>query len=511
MDDRDRRAPVALAADAPVAQPPGRLLAAQALVLQRLGDGVDRHLVGQTAVVVGVDGHGARAAHVFQRVPVLPLVVVEVRFAFDMNDLQDVDAVLFREREVALVVAGHAHHGAVAVADQHVVADPDRNRLVCQRVVDEQAGVDALLFLRRQFGLGGAAGLAFGDERGDLRVACRRVQRQRVLGCHGAEGHAHDGVGAGREDKHAPVGQRLTVGALDGVREGEAHAFALADPVLLHQLHALGPARQVVLHLVEQLVGVGRDVQVVAGNLALFDRRATAPATAVDHLFVGEHGLVDRVPVDDLGAAFGDAGAEHLQEQPLVPLVVARVTARDFAAPVDGQAHGLHLLLHVGDVVVRPLRRRHAVFHRRVLGRQAEGVPAHRHQHVHALHAQLAREHVVDGVVAYMAHVQLATGVGQHRAGIKLRAARVFDDAVSVGSAPGRLRGTLDFVGFEVGIHGVAPRAEGTGIDYRKGPPFGAPRRAPLSGGLARRRMPTMMCPPRTERTTRCPPRAEPG
>ena len=35
-----------------------------------------------------------------------------------------------REREVALVVAGHAHHGAVAVAHQHVVADPDRDLLV---------------------------------------------------------------------------------------------------------------------------------------------------------------------------------------------------------------------------------------------------------------------------------------------------------------------------------------------------------------------------------------------
>ncbi len=46
--------------------------------------------------------------------------------------------------------------------------------------------------------------------------------------------------------------------AADVVREGEAHAFALADPVLLHQLDALGPAGQVLLHVLEQLLGVVR-------------------------------------------------------------------------------------------------------------------------------------------------------------------------------------------------------------------------------------------------------------
>jgi hypothetical protein len=37
------------------------------------------------------------------------------------------------------------------------------------------------------------------------------------------------------------------VGVLDLVREGEAHAGRLADPVGLHDAHALGPARQLVV------------------------------------------------------------------------------------------------------------------------------------------------------------------------------------------------------------------------------------------------------------------------
>ena len=88
-------------------------------------------------------------------------------------------------------------------------------------------------------------------------------------------------------------------------------------------LHALGPAG----HLVEageELLGVVGDPEVVTRDLALLDHRAGAPAAAVDHLLVGEHGLVDRVPVDDLRLAIGDAALEHAQEQPLVPLVVRR-------------------------------------------------------------------------------------------------------------------------------------------------------------------------------------------
>ena len=218
MDDRDRRAPVALPADAPVAQAPGRLLAAEAAVLERRGDRVDRDLVRQAAVVVGVDRDAARRVGV----PVLPLVVREL-LAVDVDHLQHVDAVLLGEREVALVVAGHAHHGAVAVAHQHVVADPERDLLVAERMLDEQARVDAALGLRRQLGLGRAAGLARLEERRDLRVALGRVQRERMLGRDGAEGHAHDRVGARREDPQAPAADQRAVGRR-GCRAGRRSA-----------------------------------------------------------------------------------------------------------------------------------------------------------------------------------------------------------------------------------------------------------------------------------------------
>ena len=464
VDDGDGRAPVALAADAPVAQAEGGLLLAQALGCQQFGDLVDGGFLAQAVqkleACAGVDAH----AFLLVAVPVGPGGGRE-GLAFHRHHLLDLQVVLQCKRKVALVVCWHAHHGAVAVAHEHVVADPDLDLRAGERVGDEQAGGHALLFLRGEFGLGGATGLALVDEGSQRGVAQGGVVSQRVLGGHGAEGHAHDGVGARGEHVHLAVTDQRAVSAFDRVRERKAHALALADPVLLHQAHLVGPAIQrglgvAQLHVVEQLVGVRRDVEVVARDLALFDRGAGAPALAVDHLLVGQHGLVHRVPVDDLGLAVGDALFQHLQEQPLVPLVVGRVAGGDLAAPVDGQPHRLHLLLHVGDVFVRPLRRRHTVFQRRVLGRQAEGVPAHGHQHVVTVHAQVAREHVVDGVVAHMAHVQLAAGVGQHGAGVELLLAAVFGDAVGVDGVPVGVRGALDVLVGVFVLHETGGRAK---------------------------------------------------
>jgi len=72
----------------------------------------------------------------------------------------------------------------------------------------------------------------------------------------------------------------------------------------------------------------------------------------------------------------------------------------------------------------------------------------------------MACEHVVDGVVTHVAHVQLAAGVGQHRTGIVLLLRRavfifgVLDYAVRIGLGPGGLRGALDLGVVVFVLHG---------------------------------------------------------
>ena len=194
---------------------------------------LDRLRVGHAAEVVGVDGHAA----LLVGVPVLPAVVVEVRLVVDQHDLDDLDAVLVGEGEVALVVRRHAHHGAVAVADQHVVADPHRHLLVGDRVRHGQAGGHALLLLRGELGLGGAAGLAFVDEGGDLGVGLAR--HAAASGCSGATAQKVTPMMVSArvvKTYMRPSWISWPLSSWMSCGEGEAHALALADPVLLHQL-----------------------------------------------------------------------------------------------------------------------------------------------------------------------------------------------------------------------------------------------------------------------------------
>ncbi len=197
------------------------------------------------------------------------------RCGLHLDDLPDRQAVFLREREVALVVRRNAHHRAVAVRHQHVVADPHLDRLAGQRMRD---------------GRGPSASPSSPSSRGRPPSRCRAGTRRRTpraAGCRFAA-CAASGCSAATAQKVTPmiVSARvvktymrpspigLAVGSsADVVREREAHTQALADPVRLHRPHALGPSRHPV-QVVEQLVGVVGDPQVVHRDLALLDRRA---------------------------------------------------------------------------------------------------------------------------------------------------------------------------------------------------------------------------------------------
>ncbi len=177
VDDGDRRAPVALAADAPVAQAPGGLFLAQRAAAVGLGRQQFGHL-----------GHGRLAGQAVEHAAVdaAPALLVGIAvgpgvgaegLAVDRHHLPDRQAVLLGEGEVALVMRRHAHHRAVAIAHQHIVAHPHVHRRAGQRVLHRQAGGHAFLLLRGQFGLGAAALGAFGDEGGHGRVAGARHAR----------------------------------------------------------------------------------------------------------------------------------------------------------------------------------------------------------------------------------------------------------------------------------------------------------------------------------------------
>ena len=109
-------------------------------------------------------------------------------------------------------------------------------------------------------------------------------------------------------------------------------AFRAADPFLLHQPDALGPAVER-LQRVEQLVAERGDAQKPLRQQPLFDRGAGAPAVPVDDLLVGQDGVLDRVPIDPRFLAVGEAGRKEVEKHLLLVPVILRDGRRRSRAP----------------------------------------------------------------------------------------------------------------------------------------------------------------------------------
>ena len=383
---------------------------------------------------------------------------------------------------VALVMSRHRHHRAGAVAHQHEIGHEYRQFFAADRVQRAQAGVPTALFLGFQFRLGRSTLAQLRDKRGQFGIPPSGMRSQRMLGGDGQEGHAHQGIRTGRV--HGQRFERSAGGIAHG--KGDVQAHAAPDPVALHRLDRIRPSRQVI-ETVQQLLGVVGDLQEPLGYFALLDQRAGAPAAAVDHLLIGQYGLVDGIPVDHRVLAVGETLLHQAHEHALLVDVVRRLTGGKLARPVDRVAHLAQLGLHVTDVGVGPLRRRGVVLDRGVLRRQAERVPAHRLQHVVAGHALVAADDVADRVVAHVTHVQSARRVRQHRQAIELGFVRGFVDLECPVVIPVALSGRFQRMRFETGPArgtGVIAAEVGGGVDrHRHGTGQGGPESLPQRTG----------------------------
>ena len=268
-----------------------------------------------------------------------------------------------------------------------------------------------------------------------LRTLDELVQT-RVLGSQDKEGDTEERVGSRGEDGD------LTLVALDGlailVAQGKVDLGALGttDPVGLHLLDALGPAGEL-LQVVEQLLGVIGNLEVPLLQVALLGLGAAAPALTLGDLLVGQNGLTSGTPVDRVLLTVDQALFPQLLKDPLTPTVIIGTAGLDHAIQIVGEAHALHRGERLVHVLIRPGGSLRVVFDGGVLGGQAKGVKADGVQHVVAAHAGLTGHGIADGIVARVAHVQVARRIREHLEHILLRLTGVGVDGKEVGVLPG--------------------------------------------------------------------------
>ena len=257
-----------------------------------------------------------------------------------------------------------------------------------------------------------------------------------VLGRQDKEGNAKERVGARGEDGD------LTLVALDGLAIGVAQgkvdlgALGAADPVGLHLLDALGPAGEL-LQVIEQLLGVVGDLVVPLLEVTLLGLGAATPALALGYLLVGQNGLAGGAPVDRVLLAVDQTLFPHLFKDPLTPAIVVGATGLNGTIQIVGEAHAPHRGERLVHVLIRPGGSLCVVLDGGILGGQTKGIEADGVQHVVAAHAGLTGHGIADGVVARVAHVQVARRIREHLEHILLGLAVVGVDGKEVGVLPG--------------------------------------------------------------------------
>ena len=189
------------------------------------------------------------------------------------------------------------------------------------------------------------------------------------------------------------------------------------------------------------------------GELAPLDRRARPPTLAVDHLLVGEHGHVDRVPIDLALLAIDQPGVEQVEEQRLLLPVIGRIASRELAAPVEREAEPLQLLAHRRDVRPGPFAGMDLALHRGIFGRHPERVPTHRVEHLVPLHPAVAGDHVTHRVVADVAHVDAPRGIGEHLQDVGLGLVAVAVGFEATALCPARLPAAVGLSRVESAAH----------------------------------------------------------
>ncbi len=176
----------------------------------------------------------------------------------------------------------------------------------------------------------------------------------------------------------------------------------------------------------EQFFGIIRDFEKPLLHIFLFNFRIATPTPVARRLLIGQDGLALRTPVNPTFLLVGQSLRVHLKKNPLVPSVVFRKAGIHFPSPIVIKAHSLELMLHVGNIVQSPFLRVDTALYGRIFCRHTKSIPTYGVKNIESLHHLMARNHISNGVIANMPHVDSSRGIGVHFQAVEFCFFRVF-------------------------------------------------------------------------------------
>ncbi len=242
----------------------------------------------------------------------------------------DLQAEFLSKSIVTLIMGRYSHDGTGSMGCQYIVRNPDWNLLAIDRVdgigtceytglvlVELSAHQVRLLFCFFAVSI-----------HSSLLLWCRNFFNKRMFRCQHTVCSTKQCIAAGCKDCE------LLVCAIDPKDNIGTHR--LADPVALHFLGGFRPVK--IIQAFQQLFCIGSNLHDPLAHRFTDDRIAAALTLAVNDFLIGQHSFQLRAPVDRHISLISQSCLIHLEEDPLCPLVVVRITGTDFSVPVIGEA-----------------------------------------------------------------------------------------------------------------------------------------------------------------------------
>ena len=137
--------------------------------------------------------------------------------------------------------------------------------------------------------------------------------------------------------------QRIRTGGINpqditlGCTEIHLRAGRTSNPVFLGNFNTVNIIDVRQIQIVNQLLGIFCNFEHPLAFYLTDNLAAAAFADAVDHLFICQDAFAGGAPVDRHFTFIGKPMLEKLEENPLGPLVIARIGGVNFAVPVKGK------------------------------------------------------------------------------------------------------------------------------------------------------------------------------
>ncbi len=296
----------------------------------------------------------------------------------------------------------YSHDGSGSVIHQDIVRDPDRNLLARIRIYSLFPGIDPF-FLSFTDILAYTGGLDFLVNPGLKFFPVFNVRyqflTQRMFRRQSHECGPVNRIHPGRKDLYRPGRIRE--------RKSDMRSCAFSYPVFLHQKDMFWPFVQPVM-TGEKFLGVICYFQEPLFHFFLFDESVTPPASVSDNLLVGQDSLTLRTPVHPAFFAIGQIFVEHLEENPLVPLVVFWKTCVHLSRPVITETQSFQLPFHVRNIIQSPFLGMYPLSNGRIFCGHTQGIPADGMNNVKSFHGHVAGNHISDRIIPYLPHVYAA-------------------------------------------------------------------------------------------------------